>query len=394
MNPMIHHATRAALIPLAWAWLSLPGLSQEVPATAAGLEKAAVSGKATVSDSVQLVFDPAPGVALHKVWLHDHELLSEPMINLHGSEVQVTPTRMRVQTKHELDVTDHYRVVENGRPTVLRRRYDTTSRIARVSFRRGNERWRGPGPFTQESPLMNGVGVVFEWYEDSGYGRHFDAVEKEEWVLDGLTAELDLVQLLPSDPVAVGQSWEIPLQDLRDMLSPGGALPYGIPKKADKRIIRSLSTGVGAALQHAFGGSDVGHFRLTLQEIQEKEGRRLAVAAIDADFKLAADCTNVLTDWQTPEEREALGEFEEATVRLELSGPGTLVWDLDGNHVHSLDLEFDEHVNVRMVRPTVEGQKRRNSQPTGQMIELRGTFVSKLETTLVEPPAVPGPAGG
>ena len=381
MNPMIKHASRAALVALYSAAFVLSTAAQDSPAPA-------------TAETVQLVFDPAPGVALHKVWKHDHELLSEPMINLHGAEVRPTPTRMRVQTKHELDVTDHYREIRNGRPTVLRRQYDTTSRIARVSFRRGNERWRGPGPFTQESPLMDGVGVVFEWYEGSGYGRHFDAIEKEEWVLDGLTPELDLIDLLPSKPVAVGESWEIPLQDLRHMLSPGGALPYGVPKKADTRIIRSLSTGVGAALQHAFGGSDTGRFRLTLQEIREEEGRRLAVVAIDADIKLAADRTNTLTSWQTPEEKAALGEFDEATIRLELSGPGTLVWDVDGRHVHSLDLEFQEHVNVRMVRPTVEGQKHRNSQPTGQLIELRGTFVSKLEATPVDPPVVPGPAGG
>jgi hypothetical protein len=383
---MVTNPSLLLLLSRAWPSLAVAG--------ALGMSQAqaqqAPEPSGSDSEKVQLVFQPEVGLAVQKVWTYEHELLSDPIVEVRGEQVEEVLRSMRVQTKHDLEVIDHYRAFEGSRLTNLRRRFETATRNARVAFRRGTEAFRGPGPFTQESQLQEGVGVVFEWHEEAGeYGKHFDATERDEWSLRGLIADMDFRDLLPDQAVAVGESWEVDPQVLLPMLSPGGEIPYEISKKADKRVVRTMATGVGSSLYNAFGGSDAGTFRMTLKEVVEREGRRLAVIDMAADFKLAADRTHVLSTWLSGEENIHLGAFEEATLSVQFQGPGILVWNLDEGHVQSLGFVFQENVHVRLVQPvkTVDGEELYE-----QKVQLYGTLETHMVARTVDPPAVQGPA--
>ena len=105
--------------------------------------------------------------------------------------------RRTIEVDHVvLRTLDEYQKVGDGRPLLLRRKFEEAS-----------------------SPFV-GTSVVFTWVPEEGaYGKYYDARESSESALRDLTEDLDLRSLLPASAVAVGDTWTAPAAGLRDVLS-------------------------------------------------------------------------------------------------------------------------------------------------------------------------------
>jgi hypothetical protein len=338
------------------------------------------------SEPVSIVFAPAVGLALERSWEDLHDLTSESIRLTHGEDAAPVPGQIRLHSRHVLKVVDHFLEIEGGKPTKLRRTFLESRRDSQMGFQEMEGVAPIP-PMKQSGPLGNGVAVVFEWSpEESRYGRYYDAIEGEEEDLIGLEEDLDLRALLPAEPVAVGASWNVEPLALRDLFAPGGGLPYDLPRKTDPRLLRTLETGLASSLYYAFQDKHAGTFVVTLREVRETDGRREAVLALDADFKVSSDQVDRVEKHISPLERAAGMHFKEATLVLELKGTGQLVWDLDGGFARSLSMQLDEHAKQRLVDVN---SKEAEPVTMSQDMTMGGKLTIEMTAQPTEPPAIP-----
>ena len=119
------------------------------------------------SDKVELRFAPAEGSRVRRTIEVDHLVLR---------------------------TLDQYLKVGDGRPLLLRRQFE--------EIRMDD----------QQVSQLSGTSVVFTWVPEEGtYGKYYDARESSESTLRDLPEDLDLRALLPASPVAVGDSWSMPV---------------------------------------------------------------------------------------------------------------------------------------------------------------------------------------
>lgn len=337
---------------------------------------------------VDLAFRPAVGLALERNYETKHDLVTEAILNSVGNQMLSKPGTMRLQGIHKLQVIDHFRAMDGGRPTNLRRTFLASTRDSRMTLR-DMEGAESPTPLKQAGPFEKGLSVVFEWSPEEGdYGKHYDARESEEEHLIGLTENLDLDILLPGRPVAVGTTWTVAPALLRDLFAAGGTIPYDVPRKADSRLLRNLGVGLASGLEHAFAGSQDGEFSVTLRETREVEGRHEAVLVLAADFKVSTDQVDYLQKQLGPIERAAGMVFKIATLVLEFRGGGELVWDLDGGFARSLSLDLEERAKQYLVHDIQQDDR---TESRIQDMRMAGKMTIQMSANPVEPPPVPGP---
>jgi hypothetical protein len=305
---------------------------------------AKTSTVAVQSAKEQLVFSPAPMTRLHKRFALRHALVVKDSELLGGSRAQTQLDQMEIESGFWIRHFDGFKEMKDGHPVVFRRRFEDIRLDAQASMPSP----QGPknDSLFADSPLL-GKSVVFTWRpEDGEYSRYYDVEEAGEEHLPGLAIDTSLVCLLPGEKVAPGDSWDIPLDGLRDLLGYGGKidLVFALSDENDILLARNLLFGVGGSLWHAFEDPVKGTAKGTFTEVREVEGRRLAAVKVEIDIQCQVDQTELSNEKRNSIELTGGLVVEQAELRVGLKGTGEMLWDLDNNVPDGLNLVLEEDV--------------------------------------------------
>lgn len=197
-----------------------------------------------------------------------------------------------------------------------------------------------------QSPLAAAT-VCFDW-DETEYtptyhrsNRHLDP----RW-LEGLGEDLDFPFLVPAEPVAPGDEWDLPLSSLPDLLVPGGCFPWTIA--GEKRELPPSDD---------LDPRTLGELRRLIGEELEGEAmaRLLGVEDGIASIELELD---VRSEREPTEElgrivrRGALSEWlevDQAHLELDFEGRGVARWDLAAGHLAGLELSGELELEVELV---------------------------------------------
>jgi hypothetical protein len=299
------------------------------------------------SDSLE--WNPAPEKILRMELITKHFLVTESMLFRTDGKETVSQRIFELQTTQTLRTSDQFLEVGDGRPSKFRRYYDEV-RLTVLSETSGGTKQ------TRDRRLearggVDGLSVVFTWVpEDKEYGRYFDSREGVEEGLPGLAEDLGMRSLLPSEPVTVGDSWELPPGFMADVVGPGGNLNFDTSEAKDPNTARTIRLGTGGYLSDVFGGEEKGTVTATWTEVEEVDGHRLAKIELKFDVTVSKDLADLANRARTVREISQRHRVEAAKVTLQLVGKGVIRWDLEGNHLFDTqELRADEKVSTHLI---------------------------------------------
>lgn len=245
---------------------------------------------------------------------------------------------------------DEYVKVGEGRPQVVRRLIRNAAGHGRVNL--SGSVGRVEKRILFKSP-MEGTKLLLTWIDDEGeYARLYDEFEAPERMLKDVTGDVDLLALLPSGEVAPGDSWEIEVSKMRDVLAPSGDI--GLAPEDEGVFPRMMEVGTGGDLADVLGNRLTGSATATYSGEREVDGRQLAVIELKVDLESKRDRTGTYRQRMPREERQEASNLKHVTVTYGLVGTGELLWDLEAGHFDNFDLGGRETVQARVVKEMSE----------------------------------------
>ncbi len=246
-----------------------------------------------------------------------------------GQEQDVGSGTERSKTL-SLVVEDKIVAAADGAPLKFSRGFAVVSSEADVGEVEGTEVRTSSGPSELE-----GLGVIFTRdAADEEWACEYDEESDGEaaW-LDELTPGMELSSILPEADVAVGDSWEVPVSILGDLLRPGGAVDVTSPEDVDVPeggIAIAVPSGPKDGGWDSFEGDIVARY----ESIDEEDGRR---AKIVLTLELSSELDQAAELEAAAAERGVEETYSEATLNRDLSGEVVILWDLIGHHALSAE---------------------------------------------------------
>lgn len=291
--------------------------------------------------SMPLACAPAKESTLKKTFEENWEFkLDSLSVLLDGRELSDSFLRgcvFDVGLTQEIVVLDTYHETRNGRPIQLTREFQTVSQEQTLEFGYqgfGNS-WNDWKNIWSSSDL-EGSAVEFQW-EDGEYQKSFYPGLKigDDRHLDGLREDMDLRALLPNEQVIVGDSWEIDLTSLPDLLSPGGYMSWKVSNGSESwDLLDILQPRQMRELRKVLGSMLAGDAIVTYVSAED-EHSELQIA-IDVWTQEDADRLTELA-----QEMAAIWDpIELIDLRLDvrLEAKGVAFWNSAENQIESMEL--------------------------------------------------------
>jgi hypothetical protein len=192
------------------------------------------------------------------------------------------------------------------------------------------------GPQEKDSDLISdleGSTVLFTLEDDGGYRPSFVEGEGDGDLLEGLYGSMDLAEILPGHEVAVDDSWELPIDLMRQLLQPAGDLSLHVDDSQTSEFdigIHDLVDALGGEFTAVYGGT------------REEDGVRVAVIKLQVEAHAAKDMSERSEEMvQAMQENLPPGyEIELSAFDVEFSydAEGELYWSLERGMVHAMNL--------------------------------------------------------
>jgi hypothetical protein len=299
---------------------------------------ALAAGLALAAQDVEVRFAPAVGLALSKTLLVRHELsLVEMGSTREGSPLMREEVGGWMMAGTRLSWTDEYLRVAAGRPELFRRtlkRFEGNARITVTGNRSAKESSRAVSP-------LAGLPVLHTWVPEEGtWGRCYDDLAGDEELLEALDDDGDFLGLLPPGPVAVGATWPAQPNALKSLFAPCGNTAA---KPSEGGFFQRLvELGIGGDLADVLDRDLAGTVDVTLVELREVEGRRLAV--LNAVFSVSSerDRTRTYLEGMPKEERREPSELQRAILTWFADGTAEILWDLEAGHTAGASAEANQ----------------------------------------------------
>ncbi len=315
---------------------------------------------ATASAPDEIVLEHTEGLVLRKTFESSSESEIEHINE--NSSFNLTSTDAT-----KLVVVDTVLALDGDRITKLERRYEE---VEVVRVRSSEEDSGSDGGESEASSALEGETVVFEWDEDEeAYEVTSDA---DDELLADLRMDIGFAGFLPDGAVAVGEQWELQ-PDVYTMLID---FMHGVPLD---------SSGAGAADGNRHDDASAsppeveeetdGQLTLTYAGAREVDGVTLALIEIDGEIEIERTM-----DHRRELEGDATASVHEQTVDTRTI-EGTLLWNVDAGHLHSLELETDVEQQVSRENSIESGG--REFASSGQS-ETTGTFTLEVTFERVE----------
>jgi hypothetical protein len=286
----------------------------------------------------ELRFAPAAGLKLSKEITSTQEQTPTSMrVTVNGEEQQM-PGDFKAPTttmEERLVFTDEYVRMEGSRVLELVRHFeelgDTTS-----SARMGANGEAEPMEIEGTSEL-EGHSVRFAWDADAeAHVLSWVGEGADDELLEGLELDADGVGLLPEGAVAVGETWNVPLEAFKRLMEPGG----------DLRVVDESDDEHALARQTQLRDNLDGEVQAEYKGLSEEGGRKLARIALSAKLTTNSD-----------QERDLNGASMQESAAAQMTYEGELLWDAAAGHLVSVKLEGELAVEVQisMNRPMPDG---------------------------------------
>jgi hypothetical protein len=331
---------------------------------------------------------PKAGSAVLRRIEIEHALTLEQMVFRVGEDQEIMPGTMSLASALKLDLHDEYRALDGERLLNLRRSADavhfTGDLTITVPAAAGQARRLDTRSLDKRSSL-EGKSVVFERAAAGEFGRHFDAQEGSEEALRHLAWDLDMSAFLPPGPVLPGDSWDVPVAALVDVVAPGGSWPLPRGRADDAMFHRSVTSGMGGGLEEAFGGVEDGLLRMTWRGRGSGENAHLGLMDMELHLRLAKVQTKLAAAQQTARERLSNVRIVNASLSLDLEGSGVLTWDMTAGRLAAFSLDGRQRVRMRIVTQRGDEEQRE------QTLQMAGSLSSRVSTQAAEPRPTPGP---
>ena len=277
------------------------------------------------------------------------------------------------------EVTDEYAEMGDGVPRKLVRTFDRLASDVSVSV---ISEFGGEDQDIASESDLEGRTVVFTWDDDAqAYTTAFASGEGETDLLEDLTEDMDFRALLPDKDVSVGESWEVPLEELECIAAPGGnvkLLPDTGEEVEDFSEMQEMFEDKFSDLGELFEG------QWTCTYLgQSEDDAKLALIGIETTVEASIDLTETLlelVDMVAAEVEEELPDIQVDTADLtfEFEGAGTLAWDQSEGHFASFDLAGDLIFSADLaVSVDVEGE----SHSAELYLEMSGTLEESAAAT-------------
>lgn len=294
----------------------------------------------------KLVFGVEAGTSLKKTFKSSVQLTLDDMnMTMNGQDPPMMPEiDMTLSTDMEVVVSDEYVAIGDGAPKHVKRTYDTlamnTEMTMEMDMMGTSQNQEMPMTFSSE---LEGKTVDFKLDADSGeYIATFPDGEGDDELLTDLSEDMDLRGFLPSGAVAEGDEWDVPAAQLVNILAPGGNLKL-MPEDVDVDAMMGMQSNFGS-MSDWFTEDLKGEVKASFTGTRDVNGKKVGVIALRVDISNAVDLTEMveaaMEEIELPPEAGDI-EFDHMDIEIEFEGEGTLLWDLEGGHAHSLELSGD-----------------------------------------------------
>lgn len=336
---------------------------------------------ASKPNAIKLTFSPAAGSSLTKTFSNSVEFALDDMTMLmNGEENPMMPQiEMDMAMESTVSVTDTYDSISRGKPTKLTRTFDEISTEMDISMVVD-----AMGQVQEENPTgsgssdLEGETVVFTWdADDDEYVVSFPEDEGDDDLLENLVEDMDLRALLPKDEVSEGDSWDLPLVSLIDILGPGGDLKLDFEMDGQE-VSGGPPPEMMVNFREMMGDMLEGEATATFAGMTEVDGARLAVIEIEIEIDTAKDMSELIMELMGEELPEGMDfNLDRVDVEFAYEASGQCLWNVAGGHAHSLSLEGEAVIAMDMeINMDFGGQ----SMAMEMSMEMSGEMATEMET--------------
>ncbi len=307
------------------------------------------------SSADKIAFTPAEGTTVTKTFASTTTMEMDEMTALmNGQPAPIPEIEMTMEMLQTVTVTDEYAKMAAGQPTMLVRTYDAISNELEmeVDSGAGAEAPGGGG----SSPL-EGSTVEFKWNADTEeYDLKFaDGEDGDAELLTGLTEDMDLRALLPSEELSEGDTYDIDLAGFADVLAPGGDLKIEMEldgSGADNAMDPEMMTNFRQFFEDLLEGEATGKYVGT----RDVDGVKVAVIELEIEINASADMSELAAESMGEEIPEGMEmNIDRMDVELVYEGTGELHWNMGKGVIHGLSLEADMTMNMDMAMAIAAG---------------------------------------
>ncbi|MDE0903363.1 MAG: hypothetical protein OSB42_01930 [Planctomycetota bacterium] len=293
-------------------------------------------------------FAPADGTSVTSTYTMSTEMtLDDMQVLMNGEENPMMPSiEMDMVSAMEIQVSDTYISMADGQPTRLKRTYDTvqtnlTGETAMEMMGEAqNESILGSG-----TSALEGETVLFS-LKDGEYSKAWpEGAEADDDLLEGLLEDISLRGMLPTGEVAEGESWDIELDILLDVMAPGGDLSMEMEMDGQEG---SMGMGPDADMmsdvRKLLSGNLSGSFTGKLSGYREVDGAKLAVIEIEFEIDCATDMIETIREQMQeslPPDAGVTMDVSTADVSYIMEGEGELLWNASAGHIAGMTFEAE-----------------------------------------------------
>jgi hypothetical protein len=319
-------------------------------------------------------YAPTSGAALKKTFTETTEVTLDSAVMTMNGQDREEDLQLQLVNTRTVEVRDSYDRAADGKVTKLTRSYDDIA--GTIAFEVDQNGETQTGEFAGTAGLA-GHSVTFELAADGELTKAWaDEHEGEAAWLDGLTLDMDLADWLPTDDVAVGDGWAIPVEALRGVLTPGNVPRCQMENVGGEDESEALLFGTFFSVREICDNAD-GDFDATWKGTEEVDGQKFATLALEFDVAFERDVLDVMA-----EIGEAIGESDaesmtRAVVTGALDGEGVLVWNLTTGLPESLVLEGEVAIELSI---DVEQDGGGGVMDMHMQLEMSGTTALGLRT--------------
>lgn len=330
-----------------------------------------------------IAFAPEDGTSITVTFLSTSELVLDDMqMLMNGQENAMMPSiEMDMITTTEYQFSDTYERMAKGQPARLKRTYETIKTAVNgettmeMMGEEQTEDLAGSG-----SSALEGESVLFN-LKDGEYIKSWpEGEEGDDDLLESLLEDVSLRGMLPEGEVAEGESWDIDLSIMLDLLAPGGDLGLELEMEGgDNAMSMGPDTDMMSDIREMLSGNMEGTITGKLTGYRDADGARVAVIEIDIEV----DCTTDMVDMMREKIEESLPP--EAGVEIDLAsvdvsyvmeGSGELLWNASAGHIAGLSLELEIAMSMEMTMGMDAGGQQMDME---MAMEMSGTTEVTVE---------------
>ena len=270
----------------------------------------------------ELRFGVEKGTRVEKTFEGEGEFTMEGgRFQLNGEDFDDGSGEADIKTlwKKKAVFVDEYRAVSDARPTVLAREFRALEERETASMNMDGDAHEFE---TVRQSALEGKIVVFTWDDEAdAYKPAYMGEEKGDTeLLEDLVADTDLLDFLPDEEVAEGDTWKIDARYIHRLMDVGGYMHLlGEEEESDAETERQIEQ------------NQEGEFLATYEGRREVDGVTVVVISLRADVSTHIEVESV------DEDGDPVEELTRITSQLE----GEILWNRALGRPHSYTIEGD-----------------------------------------------------